>query len=213
MLEDDPLSGAKTPMAIVVSCARSCGAFGSACTMFDTASGELQMIRTMGNSIGTSGSILGSVELALGLAEAIKELPPVVLVVGNTQNDVVEEAVILAMTAQGRGNACPKPKVSMALRTRAKASDPICPPPTPRMRVLARLRPAPSPLRPVYASAVPPTRSHFLTQSPAPGSESGHHIKINVARPYPRRRTFSKRSHLVSMCCNGGQSSPSSSTH
>ena len=111
MLEDDPLSGAKTPMAIVVSCARSCGAFGSACTMFDTASGELQMIRTMGNSIGTSGSILGSVELALGLAEAIKELPPVVLVVGNTQNDVVEEAVILAMTAQGRGNACPKPKV------------------------------------------------------------------------------------------------------
>ena len=111
MLEDDPLSGAKTPMAIVVSCARSCGAFGSACTMFDTAPGELQMIRTMGNSIGTSGSIIGSIELSLGLAEAVDELPPVVLILGNTQNDVVEEAVIRAMTAQGRGDSCPKPKV------------------------------------------------------------------------------------------------------
>ena len=39
------------------------------------------------------------------------------------------------------------------------------PHPTPRMCLLARLRPASSPLRPVYASAVPPTRSHFLTQS------------------------------------------------
>ena len=111
MLEDDPLSGAKAPMAVVVSCARSGGAFGSACKMFDTAPGELQMIRTMGNIIGTSGSIIGSIELALGLAKATNELPPVVLVVGNTQNDVVEEAVIRAMTAQGRGDSCPKPKV------------------------------------------------------------------------------------------------------
>jgi carbonic anhydrase len=111
MLEADPLIGAKAPMAVVVSCARSCGAFGSACMMFDTAPGELQMIRTMSNNIGTSGSIIGSIELALGLAEAINELPPVLLVVGNTQNDVVEEAVIRAMTAQGRGNSCPKPKV------------------------------------------------------------------------------------------------------
>jgi len=111
MLEDDPLSGAKAPMAVVVSCARSCGAFGSACKMFDTAPGELQMIRTMANIIGNSGSMIASIELALGLAEAINELPPVVLVVGNTQNDVIEEAVIRAMTAQGRGDSCPKPKV------------------------------------------------------------------------------------------------------
>ena len=111
MLEDDPLNGAKAPMAVVVSCSRSSGAFGSACTMFDTAPGELQMIRTMGNSIGTSGSIIGSIELSLGLAEAVDELPPVVLILGNTQNDVVEEAVIRAMTAQGRGDSCPKPKV------------------------------------------------------------------------------------------------------
>eukprot|EP00900_Chrysochromulina_parva_P028097 jgi/Chrpa1/9921/Chrysochromulina_OHIO_Genome00021346-RA len=111
MLEDDPLSGAKSPMAVVISCARSSGAFGSACTMFDTAPGELQMIRTMGNSVGTSGSIIGSIELSLGLYEAVNELPPVVLVLGNTQNDVVEEAVIRAMTAQGRGDSCPKPKV------------------------------------------------------------------------------------------------------
>ena len=33
------------------------------------------------------------------------------LILGNTQNDVVEEAVIRAMTAQGRGDSCPKPKV------------------------------------------------------------------------------------------------------
>jgi carbonic anhydrase len=111
MLEDDPLSGAKAPMAVVVSCARSCGAFGSACKMFDTAPGELQMIRTMANIIGNSGSMIASIELALGLAEEINELPPVVLVVGNTQNDLIEEAVIRAMTAQGRGDSCPKPKV------------------------------------------------------------------------------------------------------
>lgn len=82
--------------AIVISCARSLASIDS---IFNAKPGELQVIRVCGNVctgslVGRPGdAVVGSVEFALS-----QTTPHVVLVLGNSQNFVIEAAVIQALT-------------------------------------------------------------------------------------------------------------------
>ena len=100
--------------------------------------------------------------------------------------------------------------ISMALRTQAKASDPICPPHTPHALACS---PPPGVLSLAfwYASAVPPTRRHFLTQSThvadqqqteslLPVPPPACHKMMKVPKKVPRPSTFTHGQHDARGC-------------
>lgn len=69
-------------------------------SMFDTRAGELQVMRVCGGIISPKDSLVGSAEF---LCEDCS--PPLLLVLGLSQNDVMECAVKLAMVQAGRQDA------------------------------------------------------------------------------------------------------------
>jgi len=104
MLIEDPLKPTR-PKAIVISCARS---YAPIDAIFDTSPGELQVIRVIGNVCRPNDGVSGSVEFALAYGKAKNAAPPLLVVLGNSRNDVVEEVVKRAMTAVGRGEDAPQ---------------------------------------------------------------------------------------------------------
>lgn len=103
-LIEDPFNPV-TKKALVISCARSVAPMDS---MFNTKPGELQVVRTCGNMCTSNDGVLGSVEYALGSAQA----PPLLMVLGNSKNAVVTDAVRKAMIEAGRSADLPETKSS-----------------------------------------------------------------------------------------------------
>jgi len=91
--------------ALVLSCARSVAPMDS---IFDTNPGELQVVRVCGNLCTANDGVLGSIEYALSSDSA----PPLLMVLGNSKNAVVTDAVRKAMTAAGREAELPSTKSS-----------------------------------------------------------------------------------------------------
>ncbi|KAL1503980.1 hypothetical protein AB1Y20_010396 [Prymnesium parvum] len=81
--------------AIVISCARS---FYPLESLFNLHPGELQVVRVCGYVSKSHDGVLGSVEFALTTGEA----PPLLLVLGNSDNPVVADAVRVALREAGR---------------------------------------------------------------------------------------------------------------
>lgn len=102
----DPFT--KTPKkALVISCARSVAPMDS---LFGTNPGELQVVRVVGNVCTQSDGVLGSVEYALASDQA----PPLVMVMGNSNNAAVTDAVRKAFTESGRASDLPKTRSAWA---------------------------------------------------------------------------------------------------
>jgi len=93
MLIDDPLKPAKVK-ALVISCARS---FAPIDSIFDVEPGNVQVVRVCGYVGGKNSGVTGSVEFALA-----KSAPPVLIVLGNSQNDPVESALRCVLKQQGK---------------------------------------------------------------------------------------------------------------
>ena len=94
-LSEDPLK--PTPVkALFISCARS---FAPLDSLFDAKPGELQVVRVCGYICGSHDGVLGSIEFAL----ASEPHPPLIVVMGNSCNTIVADAVCQAMEAAGRG--------------------------------------------------------------------------------------------------------------
>ena len=89
LLVEDPLKPTFAK-AIVLSCARS---YAPVDWIFDTRPGELQVIRNIGNICKANDGVVGSCEFALASAMAKGVAPPLLVVLGNSRNDVIEEAV------------------------------------------------------------------------------------------------------------------------
>jgi carbonic anhydrase len=101
-LIEDPLKPSAA-RAIVLSCARSYAPIDS---IFDTQPGDIQVIRVIGGVCKPRDGVVGSTEFAL--ASALKKNErPVLMVLGNSRNDVIEEAVVRAMIEAGRGDDAP----------------------------------------------------------------------------------------------------------
>lgn len=83
----------KPVKALVVSCARS---YAPVDTIFDASAGELQHLRLCGNVVGKNDGTVGSIEFALA-----RSSPKVILVLANSNNDVIMTAVYQAMEDAG----------------------------------------------------------------------------------------------------------------
>jgi len=103
-LVEDPFNPT-AKKALVLSCARSVAPMDA---MFDTNPGELQVVRVCGNMCTSNDGVLGSVEYALSSPAA----PPLLLVLGNSKNAVVTDAVRKVMTEAGREAELPATKSS-----------------------------------------------------------------------------------------------------
>jgi len=89
--------------------------------MFDTQPGEHQVVRECGNICTTNDGVLGSIEYAL----ASETAPPLVMVLGNSNNAVVTDAVRKAMTEAGRGAELPSTKKSWLRFSSAEEADDV----------------------------------------------------------------------------------------
>jgi len=85
---------ARPVKALIASCARS---YSPVDTIFHAEAGDLQHLRVCGNIVGQSDGAAGSIEFALA-----RSSPKVLVVMANSANDVIEEAVRMAMKAAGR---------------------------------------------------------------------------------------------------------------
>ena len=85
------------PKAIVLSDAR---AYAEVSDLFDCKLRQLESIKVLGNTCSPNDTVMGSVEFCVSVYH-----PPLLLVMGNTKNDVIEGAVRRAMEAAGRTDA------------------------------------------------------------------------------------------------------------
>mmetsp|Transcript_23480 Transcript_23480/g.45719 ORF Transcript_23480/g.45719 Transcript_23480/m.45719 type:complete len:778 (+) Transcript_23480:30-2363(+) len=93
LLVEDPLN--PTPVqAIVVSCSRQNAPIDS---IFDAEPGSISSFRVTGNVIQENDAVMGSAEFVLEEFEA-----PMMIVMGNENNDAIATAVARAMKAAGR---------------------------------------------------------------------------------------------------------------
>jgi len=101
----------KAVKALVVSCARS---YAPVDTIFNAGAGELQHLRLCGNLVGENDGAVGSIEFALA-----RSSPKVLLVMGNSNNDVIKAAVYSSMQKAGM----PVPSTTTAFRGGVKVED------------------------------------------------------------------------------------------
>jgi len=96
-LVEDPFNPS-VKKAMVLSCARSVAPMDS---LFDTSPGELQVIRVCGNLCTSNDGVLGSIEYALGSEQAA----PLLIVLGNSKNPTVTDAVKAAVNGEATNSA------------------------------------------------------------------------------------------------------------
>ena len=88
LLIEDPIRP-RSVEALVFACAIS---FAPTDAVFDAEPGQIQVVRVCGNVCEKNDGVIGSLEFALAA-----EMPPVLLVMGNSMNELVDYAVIHAM--------------------------------------------------------------------------------------------------------------------
>ena len=93
LLIEDPIRP-RPVEALVFACAIS---YAPTDAVFDAEPGQIQVVRVCGNVCEKNDGVIGSLEFALAA-----EMPPVLLVLGNSMNELVDAAVIHAMRAAGR---------------------------------------------------------------------------------------------------------------